>query len=229
MMPLRWARRPPCRPAARPGVCRPFCRRKVARSADTRAGGRRGCGQGSGSAQQAHGAGEVDTLDQLTTPRFTSSGGLTVKTWLVLARCVNSLALRSDIPHDQLCRITRRFGPQAPALDTGGDPLTRLSLLLAEAQSTLMWHAAGRRQNQTALAEALTLLEQLPQPKPPHAVIGLRPRCGSSQARCSDGSSEVRPVQLHGMLGDRKTPTHVGRTPRWYPVFPRVLDRPPRV
>ncbi|MEV8548107.1 helix-turn-helix domain-containing protein [Streptomyces sp. NPDC051572] len=115
----------------------------------------------------------IDTLDQLTTPQFTSSGGLTAKTWLVLADCVNSLASRSDIPHDQLGRITRRFGPQAPALDTGGDPLTRLSLLLAEAQSTLMWHAAGRRQGQTALDEALTLLEQLPQPRPPHAVIGL--------------------------------------------------------
>nr|WP_257003771.1 helix-turn-helix domain-containing protein [Streptomyces sp. SA15] len=115
----------------------------------------------------------IDILDQLTTPRFTSSGGLTAKTWLVLADCVNSLASRSDIPHDQLGRITSRFGPQAPALDTDGDPLTRLSLLLAEAQSTLMWHTAGRRPGQTALAEALTLLEQLPQPRPPHAIIGL--------------------------------------------------------
>lgn len=115
----------------------------------------------------------IDILDQLTTPRFTSSGGLSAKTWLVLADCVNSLASRSDIPHDQLRRITRRFGPQAPALDTDGDPLARLSLLLAEAQSTLMWRAAGRRPGQTALAGALALLEQLPQPRPPHAIIGL--------------------------------------------------------
>lgn len=38
------------------------------------------------------------------------------------------------------------------------------------------------------------------------------------------------PLAQENLFDDgRQTPTRVGRAPRWYPVFPRVLDRPPRV
>ncbi|MGI5380613.1 hypothetical protein ACQEV2_41705 [Streptomyces sp. CA-251387] len=115
----------------------------------------------------------IDILDQLTSPQFTGAGGLSAPTWLVLAQCVHELAGRPDIPHDQLSRITRRFGHRAPALDTGGDPLTRLLCLLTEAQTSTMWHATDHPPGQAALTEASTLLERLPHPRPPQAVIGL--------------------------------------------------------
>lgn len=115
----------------------------------------------------------IDILDQLTTPQFTGAGGLSAPTWLALAQCVNDLAGHPDIPHDQLSRITRRFGHRAPALETGGDALTRLLCLLTEAQTSTMWHAADHSPGQVALTEANTLLERLPHPRPPQAVIGL--------------------------------------------------------
>lgn len=115
----------------------------------------------------------IDILDQLTTSQFTSAGGLSARTWLVLAQCVNDLAGRPDIRQDQLSRITRRFGPGAPAFDTGGDPLTRLLCLLTEAQTSTMWHATNHPPGQAALTEGITLLERIPHPRPPQAVVGL--------------------------------------------------------
>ncbi|MER6385464.1 ATP-binding protein [Streptomyces sp. NPDC001250] len=115
----------------------------------------------------------IDILDQLTSPQFTGAGGLSARTWLVLAQCVNDLAGRPDIPHDQLSRITSRFGPDAPALDTGGDSLTRLLCLLTEAQTSTMWHATDQPPGQAALTEGIILLERIPHPKPPQAVVGL--------------------------------------------------------
>ncbi|WP_143670059.1 NACHT domain-containing NTPase [Streptomyces sp. Ag109_G2-15] len=115
----------------------------------------------------------IDILDQLTTTQFTSAGGLSARTWLVLAQCVNDLAGRPDIPHDQLSRITRRFGPDAPALDTGGDPRTRLLCLLTEAQTSTMWHATDQQPGQAALTEGITLLERIPHPRPAQAVVDL--------------------------------------------------------
>ncbi|MBZ6288443.1 hypothetical protein ACH4NO_36560 [Streptomyces olivaceus] len=47
----------------------------------------------------------IDILDQLTTLQLTSAGGLSTPTWLALVQCVNDLAERTDIPHDQLGRI----------------------------------------------------------------------------------------------------------------------------
>ncbi|RZB19609.1 hypothetical protein StrepF001_12850 [Streptomyces sp. F001] len=114
-----------------------------------------------------------DILDQLTTTQFTGAGGLSARTWLVLAQCVNDLAGRPDVPHDQLGRITRRFGPDAPALDAGGDPLTRLLCLLTEAQTSTMWQAADHPPGRAVLTEGITLLERIPHPRPPQAAVGL--------------------------------------------------------
>ncbi|MEU4085039.1 hypothetical protein [Streptomyces aureus] len=86
---------------------------------------------------------------------------------------MNSLTGRPDIPHDQLAEITNCFGPHAPVLETSGDPLTRLLCLFTEAKTSLLWNAQDSRQGQDALAEGLTLLESLPLPRPPQAVIGL--------------------------------------------------------
>ncbi|BAC67924.1 MULTISPECIES: NACHT domain-containing protein [Streptomyces] len=115
----------------------------------------------------------IDILDQLTTIQFTSAGGLSARTWLVLAQCVSDLAGRPDIPHVQLGRITRRFGADAPALDASGDPLTRLLCLFTEAQTSTMWHAADHPPGQAVLTEGITLLERIPHPRPPQAVVGL--------------------------------------------------------
>ncbi|MFD8050170.1 NACHT domain-containing protein [Streptomyces chartreusis] len=115
----------------------------------------------------------IEVLDQLTTPQFTSSGGLAAPTWLVLAECVNDLTGRPDTPHDHLASIARRFGPHAPALDTGGDPLTRLLCLLIEAETSLMQDSEDHAPGQDVLAEGLILLERLPLPRPPQAVTGL--------------------------------------------------------
>ncbi|MFF7967059.1 hypothetical protein ACFZC3_17060 [Streptomyces sp. NPDC007903] len=115
----------------------------------------------------------IDILDHMTSPQFTRAGGLSASAWLVLAQCVHELAGRPDIPHDQLSRITRRFGPRAPALNTGGDPLTRLLCLLTEAQTSTMWHGADHPPGEAALTEASTLLERLPHPRPPQVTVGL--------------------------------------------------------
>ncbi|MFI6407651.1 NACHT domain-containing protein [Streptomyces sp. NPDC050548] len=115
----------------------------------------------------------VDILDQLTTIKFTSAGGLSAPTWLVLAQCVDDLVGRPDVPHDQLARIARRFGPDAPALDVGGDPLTRLLCLFTEARTSTVWRAADHPPGRAVLTEGSTLLERIPHPRPPQAVVGL--------------------------------------------------------
>ncbi|MFI1487981.1 helix-turn-helix domain-containing protein [Streptomyces sp. NPDC020747] len=115
----------------------------------------------------------TDVLDQLTSPQFTRSHGLSAETWLVLAQCTQALIGHPDATQAQLNAITGRFGPHAPPLD-GAGPLDRLLCLLTEADTTAIWSGVERPPATTALTDALDLLHQIPPAnRPPHAVVGL--------------------------------------------------------
>ncbi|MEU6315295.1 hypothetical protein [Streptomyces sp. NPDC047014] len=116
----------------------------------------------------------IALIEGLTSPHITRSGGVSARTWLTLTEALTRLAARRDIPHDQLRLITRRFRLQAPALHNDGSAELRLRNLLAEAQTTHLWHGAHRGDAQTTLDTAMTFLKQIPADRqPPPLVIGL--------------------------------------------------------
>ncbi|MFM9613796.1 NACHT domain-containing protein [Streptomyces niveiscabiei] len=116
----------------------------------------------------------TDLLDQLTMTRFTGSGGLRAHTWVTLAHCLTDLIGRPDAPQDRLARVARRFGPDAAALRNEASPVDQLLCLLAEAETTFLWHRADRADAHTVLSEALALLHRTPPAgRPPHATVAL--------------------------------------------------------